>query len=140
EEVAVLRLPQHKPLRLLDVVAVLEAERRLLGERAIVDLEGRPRLWQRRQRRERLASLRIVEHGMALAERPPLDVLPGHADGDALCENGREGQFLSRRPVYNARVRVLQRFEPPRAEPLQLAVQAEAVGQGQQRFVERLER
>ena len=41
DEVAVLRFPQHEPPRLLDVVAELEAERGVLGERAVVDLERR---------------------------------------------------------------------------------------------------
>ena len=39
DEVAELRLPEHQRLGRLDAVAVLEAERRLLGERAVVDVE-----------------------------------------------------------------------------------------------------
>ena len=50
DEVAVLRLPDDQPARLLDVVAELEADRGVLGERAVADLEGRPRLRQRLQR------------------------------------------------------------------------------------------
>ena len=38
-EVAELRLPEHQRLGRVDAVAVLEAERRVLGERAVVDRE-----------------------------------------------------------------------------------------------------
>ena len=40
-EVAELRLPEHERLRRADRVAVLEAERRVLGQRRVVDLERR---------------------------------------------------------------------------------------------------
>ncbi len=53
DEVAVLRLPDHQARGLLHVVAVLEAEDRVLGQRAVVDLEGRARLRQRLQRHVR---------------------------------------------------------------------------------------
>ena len=55
DEVAVLRFPDHQPRRLLDVVAVLEAEHRVLGQRAVVDLERGARLRQRLQRHVRAA-------------------------------------------------------------------------------------
>src|SRR5204863_746208 len=44
DEVAVLRLPDHQPRRLLHVVAVLEPQRRILRERAVVHLEAGARL------------------------------------------------------------------------------------------------
>ena len=50
DEVAVLRFPDDEPRRLLHVVAVLEADRRVLRERAVVDLERRRGLRQRLQR------------------------------------------------------------------------------------------
>ena len=39
DEVAVLAFPEHQRVRRLDAVAVLEAERGVFGERAVVDVE-----------------------------------------------------------------------------------------------------
>ena len=50
DEVAVLRLPQHEALRLLHVVAELEADACVLRQRAVANLEGRRGLRQRLQR------------------------------------------------------------------------------------------
>ena len=44
DEIAVLRFPDHEAPRLLHVVAELEADGRVLAERAVVDLERRARL------------------------------------------------------------------------------------------------
>ena len=41
DEVAVLRFPDHQAARLLDVVAELEADGGVLGQRAVVDLRTR---------------------------------------------------------------------------------------------------
>src|SRR4029079_6460314 len=43
DEIAVLRFPDDQPPRLLDVVAVLEADERVLGEWTVVNLERPPR-------------------------------------------------------------------------------------------------
>ena len=99
DEVAVLRFPDHQPRRLLHVVAVLEAEDRVLGQRAVVNLEGGARLRQRLQRHVRAAGRHVVQHGVAVAERAALDVLAGQADADAVAENRRQRQLLGRRPV-----------------------------------------
>ena len=58
DEVAVLRFPDDEAIGLLDVVAELEADGGVLGERAVVDLERRPRLRELLQRHELLAGVR----------------------------------------------------------------------------------
>ena len=50
DEVAVLRFPQHQTRRLLQVVAELEADARVFGQRAVADFERRLCLRQRLQR------------------------------------------------------------------------------------------
>ena len=51
DEVSVLRFPDHEAIGFLDVVAELEPDRRVLGQRGVVDLERRPRLGEFLQRR-----------------------------------------------------------------------------------------
>ena len=104
DEVAVLRLPQHQPLRLLQVVAELEAEHGQFRQRAVVDLERRPRLRQPLQRHVPVAGDRVVQHGVAVAEGAALDVLAGEADRDAVGEHRRQRQLLGGRPVDGALV------------------------------------
>ncbi len=79
DEVAVLRFPDHQSRRLLHVIAVLESEDRVLGQRAVVNLEGSARLWQRLQRHVRAAGRHVVQHRVAVAERAALDILAGQA-------------------------------------------------------------
>src|SRR6188472_4212752 len=75
DEVAVLRFPDDEAIGFLDVVAKLESDDTGSAERAVMDLERRARLRERLERDERLAAVRVVEHGVTLAERAPLDVL-----------------------------------------------------------------
>jgi hypothetical protein len=65
-EVAELRLPQHQRARGVDGVAVLEADRRRLRQRAVVDRERSPGLRQVLQGQPPLAALRVVQHQVAL--------------------------------------------------------------------------
>jgi len=62
DEVAVLRLPDHEGVRRGAGVAVLEAERRVLGERRVVDLERGVGARQALDRNRRLARLGVVKH------------------------------------------------------------------------------
>ena len=108
EEIAVLRLPHHQARRLLHVVSVLESDHGVLGQRAVVDLEGRTRLRQRLQRHVDGAGLDVVKHGVPLAERAALDVLAGHPDADPVGQNRREGELLGGAPVDGAFIRLRQ--------------------------------
>ena len=136
-EIAVLRFPDHEAAGFLDVVAVLEAERRAFGERAVVDFVGGVRLRDRRQRRKGRAGFDIVKDGMALAKGAALGILPGHAHGGAFFEDAGEGEVFSRRPLDHARVGIVQRFAAALDGAQQLGVDGEIVGKGQQRLIER---
>ena len=100
DEIPVLRFPDHQPARRLQVVAELEADRRALGQRAVVDLERRPGLRQPLQRDVSIAGDAVVVHGVAMAERAALDVFARQADRDAVFENRRERQILGGGPVH----------------------------------------
>ena len=103
DEVAVLRLPDHEPRRLLDVVAVLEPDDRVLGERAVVDLERGPRLRQRLQRHVHTPVGGVVEHGVAVAERAALDVFAGQPDADRRRRGSRRARAPRPRPSRPSR-------------------------------------
>src|SRR6185312_449584 len=95
----------------VDAVAVLEAQHRRLRERAIIDGEGRPRLWQRLERDIGGARLRVVKHVVALAEGAALAILPREADGRAVGQNRGKGERLGEAPVDSAGL--LDTLAPP---------------------------
>src|SRR2546425_897941 len=74
-EVAELGLPQDQGLGRRGGVAVLEAQTRELGERAVVQLERRPRPGKILDRCMAAAVPRVVQHEVSLAERAALRVL-----------------------------------------------------------------
>ena len=118
DEIAVLRFPDDQPRRLLDVVAVLEPDDRVFGERAVVDLERGARLRQRLQRHVHPAVVGVVEDRVPVAERAALDVLAGQADADAVGQNRGERQLLGGRPVHGPLVfgvEQVRRVSPARA-------------------------
>ena len=98
DEVAVLRFPDDQPRRLLDVVAVLEADHRVLGQRAVVDLEGGLRLRQRLQRHVDASRVDVVEDRVAMAEGAALDILAGQPDADAVGQDRRVAPAPRRSP------------------------------------------
>ena len=114
-EVAELRLPEDERVGRRDRVAVLEAERRVLGERRVVDLEGRVRARQVLHRRDGLARARIVEDEVAVGERPPLRVLAGEPDRDPVLEQRGERERLGLPPVDPALSSVSRRRSSWRA-------------------------
>ena len=105
-EVAVLGLPEHERLGRLGAVAVLEADRGGLRQRAVVQLErgrraqqvGHRRVDAPGVRRPGLALAHVVELEVALAERAAGRVLAGQADGHALGEQRRERERLGVAP------------------------------------------
>ena len=126
DEVAVLRLPQHESLRLLEVVAELEANHGQLRQRAVVDLEGRLRLGQHLQGRVAGAGDRVVQHRVTVAERAALHVFAGEANGDALGQHRRHGEFFGGGPVDRAFVGRGEHGALALATALQLLVHREA--------------
>src|SRR5699024_10820250 len=95
DEVAELRLPQHQGLRALDGVAVLEAERRELRERGVVDVEPRLVVGEVGQRGPRVPVVVIDEHAVPLHEGAAAGVLAGQAHTMSLQEQRAEGQQLA---------------------------------------------
>ena len=87
DEVPVLRFPDDEPRGGLDTVAVLESQRCVLRERAVVNLEGCFRLRDRLQRRELRACLHVVQDRVAMAEGAALDVFARDAHGDTVLED-----------------------------------------------------
>ena len=136
DEVAVLRFPDHQAPRLLHVVAELEADGRVLGERAVVKLERRARLRKLLQRHQLRSGIRVVEHRVALAEGAALDVLAGHADRNAVGQDRRQRQLLGGGPVDRALAGVVECLPALVARPFQLAVKRKPVRTRQQRVVD----
>src|SRR5207249_1610909 len=101
-EIAELRLPDHERLRVFEAVAVLVAERGDLGQRAVLDLDGRLALRDRSEDRPRRARLRVVQATVALAEGAPRGVLSGEADPRPVRGEARERERLARGPVERA--------------------------------------
>ena len=128
----VLRFPDHEARRLLDVVPVLEADDGVLGQRRVVDFEGRQRLPERLQRHVLLPGLRVVIDGVPVAEGAALDILSRQADGRAVGENRRQRQLFAEGPVDRPLVRRVERAGALLARALQLSMKREAVRRGQQ--------
>ena len=99
DEVAELRLPQNECLGRGNRVAVLEAEARVLGQRRVVDLEGRRLVVEVLQRRVRLSGQHVVEHRVAVREGSALGVLAGEPDRDAFHEEGSECERFRLTPI-----------------------------------------
>ena len=75
----------------------------------------------------------IVEHEVAVRERPSLGVLSGQPDRHPLHEQACERQRFGLPPVDPT---LVDRLEPPIELPLQLGVHGETLGDGQQLLVE----
>src|SRR5215213_10359540 len=76
-EIAKLGFPEYQRLRRVDGVAILEANRRVLRQRAVVDRKRRLRLWERLQGNPALPGGGVMEHQVALREGAPLRILSG---------------------------------------------------------------
>ena len=130
--------PQHEAPRLLDVVAELEADGGVLGQRAVVNLERRPRA---RQRGRAARALSPVTASCSTAWRwlkvPRSTSSPVSRIGDAVLENRGKGQLLGRRPVDRPLVRLVEHRRAALARAFELAVHREALRHRQQLAIER---
>src|SRR5256885_11398005 len=135
-EVAELGLPQDQGLGRRGGVAVLEAQTRELGERAVVQLERRPRPGKILDRGMAAAVPGVVQHEVSLAERAALRVLAREPDRRSLGEERREGQGLRVGPLD---LTVGEGGPAPLQLLLQLGNDREAVGHEQQLLVQRRE-
>ena len=98
DEVAELRLPEHERLGRGDGVAVLEAERRVLGERRVVHLERRRRARRGAGSACSARRSRVVQDEVAVRERAALGVLAGQPDRDPLDEQASRTRAPRRGP------------------------------------------
>ena len=98
-EVPVLRLPQHERLRGRHRVAVLESQRRVLGQRRVVQLERCSRPGEVLQGHVARRGLRVPQPRVSLAEGAAHGVLPGEADWRPLPQERREREELGVAPV-----------------------------------------
>ena len=137
DEVAELRFPQDECFRVLHRVAVLEAERGVLGEHRVVQHE---RGLIRRQMRERdvfLLGALVDQDAVPLAERAPAGVLSRETDGRPLEEQRAEGERLRERPVDLA---LVERHAMGLENALELRVHRETLGARHQPVDDPLER
>src|SRR6266545_1024098 len=139
DEVAVLRLPEHETALCLNAVAELEPERRVLGERAVVDLEGRACPRKRSERNVFSARDRIVKHGMPMTEGASLDILASETNGYAVFEDASERKLLGGRPVDGPIDRLIQHRGTPLTSAFEFAMHGKSFGQRQQLAIERHE-
>ena len=135
DEVAELRLPEHERLGRLLAVAVLEAQRRDLRQRASCAAPSAPwrpaRFWIGEYSWPVLC---VVQDEVALAEGAALGVLAGEADRRALDEQRREGERLGVRPVDAALG--ADGLAPALELAQQLGMDREALGHREQLLVE----
>ena len=127
DEVAVLAFPQDQGVRRLDAVAVLEAERGVFRQRAVVHVERGALVGQRRQGREGCPGC-VEERQVALAERAAHGVLAGQAHRHAVGDQRGEGERLGVRPV-DRRVGLLEGRPPPLQGAFEFGVHREVLAE-----------
>src|SRR5439155_10992948 len=110
-----------------------EAEAGELRERAVVQLERRPRAGQVLDRRVTLPVHYVVQHQMSLAERPPLRVLTRQPDRRPLDDERGERQRLGVRPFDP---RLSEGAAPALQLAQQLGVDTEAGRHSEQLLIE----
>ena len=102
-EVAELRFPDHQLIRLRRRITVLEPQHRVLGQHAVDDLEVRLIVLQMLQRNPRsripFLAILVMQHRMAMRERPARDILAGHAHAVTLIEQRRIRERLAHTPI-----------------------------------------
>ena len=89
-EVAELRFPEHEVFRRGCTEPVLEAQYRRLREGTVVDLERRARLRQLGERRVRVTTVHVMEHGLTMRERAALGILTGEPHVHSVDEERSE--------------------------------------------------
>ena len=136
-EVPELRLPADERLRRRDRVAVLEADRRVLGQRRVVHLERRCRLAEMLDRRVALAVVHVVKDEVTVREGAALGVLACQPDGNAFHEERRERERLGLSPVDSpGRIRAGHRRHAAPELAGELRMDREALRDGEQLLVQ----
>ena len=117
-----------------DRVAVLEAERGVLGEHGVVEHHRRLRRVDVAERAVLGLGVGVDEHAVALAERAPARVLAGEPHRRALERQRAERERLGERPVDLVGVEV---GGAGLEDPLELRVDVEVVGRRDERVDDR---
>ncbi len=131
-EVAVLRFPQDQRGMRGRGIAVLEPEARGFGEWAVVQLERCARARQVLDRRPAGVVVRVMQDEVALTEGAALDVLPREPDRRTLEQQRSERQRLGVGPFHST---LDDRLATALQLPLELGMDREAIGRGEQRVV-----
>lgn len=99
-EVSELGLPQHQGVGVGHRVAVLEAQHRVLGQRAVRHGVGRLiRVHVLQRVVSGLVHQLVVQHVVPVREGAALHILTGEADVDALLQQRAEGHGLTQSPI-----------------------------------------
>ena len=138
DEVAELGFPHHECLLVLVGVAVLETERRVFAEQAVVHPEAGLPAGQGCNRYPRLLVLVVDERGVALAEGAAAAVLAGEANRSAFGHQRTHRQQLGRGPIRLALLVVGRRTASELTR--QLRVRCEPLRVGRQVIEDRIER
>src|SRR6267378_1061246 len=91
-----LRFPQNERLGIVAAETVFKTEATGLGKRRVVNLAESLLLGKMREREVVVLRFRVNEHGVALAERAALRILPREAYGIALEKYGAERQHFGK--------------------------------------------
>ena len=141
-EISELGLPQRQHAGVGKRVAVVEAEHRELRQERVVHAEFRLLRIDMFERDVALAGFEIVEHRVALGERPAAAILAGQTHGRAFLQQRAEGERLGEGPVKRPAAR--QRLDAARQEALlQRGIQMKLAGHSGEHaadFLQRLRR
>ena len=125
-EIAELRFPDHEHLRIAERIAVLKSDAGRFRERTVVN--AKPRL-VRLEMIERVIALTrglIEQHGVAVAERPALDILAGEAHRVAVQQQCAVREQLAHRPIQG--LVLFDRLATILQQLLQFAMRSEVIG------------
>src|SRR5216684_109499 len=95
-KIAELRFPQNERFGIVAAETVFETQAAGLGKRRVVNLAESLLFRKMREREVVVLRFRVNEHGVALAERAALRILPREAHGVALEKYGAERQHFGK--------------------------------------------
>src|SRR5437762_2048408 len=98
-EIAKLRFPKAKHVRVIERVTVIEAEHRGFGEQAVVNANACLLLGKMHERNVRLAGFGVVKNGMSRAEGPARTVLTRYSDWNSFQDKRPKLERLGVMPL-----------------------------------------
>ena len=103
-EIAELRFPQAKHVRVIERIAVIEPEHGRFGEQAVVNADARLFRREMEQRKVRLARFRIVKKRVPMAECPAPAVLARKPHRHAFEQQRTESERFGIMPIRRGRL------------------------------------